>query len=315
MPDRAWTWRRDESVPGLRKPRPSSLYGPSGKARQAAMEPVIPNTPERLRRLAADDPDVLALFRRESLGAPRASRRRTPPAYLVAPFSLHWFLAAERLRYGGPGRWIPRVLEFGKHAGETLLGLGKTLGTDWAQFARCGAKVIVCSPEQDELQLLRRNFALRGLTVRAHHATWTNLPLEDCSVDVVHLDGILQEMAHPSYLVDEVYRVLKPGGKVVAVVPARPRRWQTIQNPRPLFRGLGSRELKRLFMPSFIEHRRLRRHIRRREVWWGYRWLSRHWLEHFFGRYWVLKAFKPVQVASAGGQAAGGTGTEGARAA
>jgi SAM-dependent methyltransferase len=261
------------------------------------MDPIVPNIPAAWVDLAADDPDVLAMFRRESLAAPRSTRRRTPPAYLVEPFSLQWFLAAERLRYGGPGRWIPRVIEFGKHAGETLLGLGKTLGTDWAQYARCGARVNVCNPIQDELQLLRRNFALRGLHVRTHHAPWTNLPIDSSSIDVVHLDGVLMDTDQPQTIVSEVYRVLKPGGKVVAVVPARPRRWQSWRNLRPYFTGLGSRELKRLFLPHFIAHRRLRRHMRRREIWWGYRWLPRTWLEHFFGRYWILKAFKPVHVA------------------
>jgi len=297
MQERAWIWRQGEDVPGLRKPRPSSLFGPSSPGRQRAMEAMVPNIPAAWAELPANDADVLALFRRETLSAPRSSRRRTPPAYLVEPFSLQWFLAAERLRYGGPGRWIPRVLEFGKHAGETMLGLGKHLGTDWAQYARCGARVIVCNPVQDELQLLRRNFILRGLNLRAHHAPWTHLPLEDASVDVVHLAGVLADGDDPHAVVSEVYRVLKPGGKVVAAVPARPRRWQTWHNPRPYFAGLGSRELKRLFQPHFIEHRRLRRHMRRREIWWGYRWLPRPWLEHFFGRYWVLKAFKPVHVA------------------
>ena len=295
MSDRAWIWREDQTVPSLRKPRPSARYGPLS-ASQPAMEPVIPAIPAAWSNLSPGDPDVLSLFRRETLSAPRSSRRTRPPAYLVEPFSLHWFLAAERLRYGGPGRWLPRVLEFGKHAGETLLTLGKTLGTDAAQFAKCGAKVIVCNNMQDDLQLLKRNFALRKLNVRTIHAPFTEIPLENSSVDVVHLDGLVHEMFSPQAIVQEIYRVLKPGGKVVAVVPARPRRWQAVRNLRPFHLGLGSTELKRLFLPHFIEHRRLRRHMRRREVWWGYRWLPRQWLERCFGKFWILKAFKPVHV-------------------
>ncbi|HMP16962.1 MAG TPA: class I SAM-dependent methyltransferase [Gemmatales bacterium] len=295
MTERAWIWREETAATGHRKPRPSSRYGPLSAAHQQMMLPSLPGIPRVWQDLPADDPDVLLLFRRESLSTPRNSRRR-PPAYMVQPFSLHWFLAAERLRYGGPGRWIPRVLEFGKHAGETLLSLGRTLGTDAAQFARSGARVIVCNNNADELQLIRRNFYLRDLTLRSHHAPYTHLPLEDGCVDVVQLDGLLHEMTNPALVIQEVFRVLKPGGKVVAVVPARPRRWQSLRNPRPLHAGLGSAELKRLFLPHFVEHRRLRRHMRRREIWWGYRWLPKHWLEHCFGRYWILKAFKPVNV-------------------
>src|SRR5262249_32875423 len=37
------------------------------------------------------------------------------------PYSLQWFLNAEYQRHRKHGRWIPRLLEFGKHSGETLL--------------------------------------------------------------------------------------------------------------------------------------------------------------------------------------------------
>ena len=51
-------------------------------------------------------------------------------------------------------------MEFAKHSGETLLGLGNGLGTDWLQYARHGAAVIVCSSSAEQLALTRRNFEL-----------------------------------------------------------------------------------------------------------------------------------------------------------
>src|SRR5437660_6068613 len=81
----------------------------------------------------------------------------------VEPYSLQWFLDIENQRHSRHGRWIPKLLEFAKHAGETLLGLGHGLGTDWAQYARHGASVIVCSGSTSQLELVRRNFVLRGL--------------------------------------------------------------------------------------------------------------------------------------------------------
>src|SRR5688572_26837393 len=57
------------------------------------------------------------------------------------PYSLQWFLNIENQRHSRQGRWLPRLLEFAKHAGETLLGLGNGLGTDWLQYARHGAEV------------------------------------------------------------------------------------------------------------------------------------------------------------------------------
>ena len=87
----------------------------------------------------------------------------TPPEEGPEPYSLQWFLNIENRRHSKHGRWIPRLLEFAKHSNETLLGLGNGLGTDWLQYARHGAEVVVCSPSPEQLALIRRNFELRGL--------------------------------------------------------------------------------------------------------------------------------------------------------
>src|SRR5436305_14735450 len=97
----------------------------------------------------------------ESLG-PRSCR----PPETIEPFSLQWFLDAEHQRHQRHARWLPSALAFNKHAAETLLGLGTGLGTDWVQYARQGASVIVCSPLADQLALVRRNFELRDLPAR-----------------------------------------------------------------------------------------------------------------------------------------------------
>ena len=39
------------------------------------------------------------------------------------PYSLQWYLNIENQRHRRQGRWIPGLLEFSKHSGETLLGL------------------------------------------------------------------------------------------------------------------------------------------------------------------------------------------------
>src|SRR5262249_30388370 len=47
------------------------------------------------------------------------------------PFSLQWYLDIESARHRRAGKWVPRLLEFSKHPGERVLGLGFGLGTDW----------------------------------------------------------------------------------------------------------------------------------------------------------------------------------------
>jgi ubiquinone/menaquinone biosynthesis C-methylase UbiE len=232
------------------------------------------------------------------------------PNGVPEPYSLQWFLQIEAQRHGRPGRWIPRLLEFAKHGGETLLGLGDGLGTDWIQYARHQAHVIVCTPSPEQLTLVRRNFELRGLPGRFLSAQPTSLPLESSSIDVVSVSGLLDQVADPHTVVNEVYRVLKPGGKVLAVTPARYdvdywsrllAPWSRWLRPRPAPAPAGrfsGRRLRRLF-GRFVEHRVHKRHLRRSEVPHAWRWLPLPLLERTMGRVLVLKAFKPLSAAIA----------------
>src|SRR5262245_40876014 len=231
------------------------------------------------------------------------------PAGASEPYSLQWFLEIESQRHGRRGSWIPRLLEFAKHSGETLLGLGNGLGTDWLQYARHGARVVVCSPTPDYLALVRRNFELRGLAGRFLHVTPAALPLDSASIDVVCLSSLLHETADPRAVVEEVYRVLKPGGKVLAVTPGRYdvdfwhhlffpwRRWLGLVPP-PDLSGVrfSGRRLRKLFS-RFVEHRVYKRQLRRYEVPHLWRCVPLPMLERLAGRLLILKAFKPLSAA------------------
>src|SRR5262249_49139750 len=137
------------------------------------------------------------------------------------PYSLQWFLNIESRRHSKQGRWIPKLLEFTKHSGETLLGLGHGLGTDWAQYARHGARVVVASPSASQLELVRRHFDLRGLAGGLLQAGTGRLPLEAASIDVALLSSLSHGIDDLTGMVSEVFRVLRPGGKVLAVTSAR----------------------------------------------------------------------------------------------
>jgi SAM-dependent methyltransferase len=233
------------------------------------------------------------------------------PAAQPEPYSLQWFLDIENRRHSKHGRWIPKLLEFAKHSGETLLGLGHGLGTDWAQYARHGASVIVCSGSASQLELVRQNFRVRGLDGRFVHALPTQLPLASCSVDVACLSSLHHGIDHPEAVVEEVYRVLKPGGKVLAVTPARYdidfwvrrcfiwSRWLKPEKCRaaiPSKHRSSARDLCRLF-GRFEEHRVRKRQLRRSEVPHLWRWMPLAVLARLMGRVLILKAFKPLSAA------------------
>jgi SAM-dependent methyltransferase len=225
------------------------------------------------------------------------------------PFSLQWFLDIETARHVRYGRWIPRLLEFVKHGGETLLGLGNGLGTDWVQYARNGAEVIACCPSAEQLALIQRNFSLRGLQGVFLHANPAAIPLEPATIDVVCVANLLEDSADPGGVIDEIYRLLKPGGKVLAVTPARfnldffrrrllpwhswLRRRREIQADSTTF---SARTLRHCFR-RFVEARVYKRQLRRAEIPHLWRWMPHPLLERMFGRLLIFKAFKPLSAA------------------
>jgi SAM-dependent methyltransferase len=251
------------------------------------------------------DPSMVAeqLFASEALDPVAVCPRREEG---TEPYSLQWFLSVESQRHGRQGKWIPRLLEFARHNGETLLGLGSGLGTDWLQYARHGASVVVCSPSGPQLSLIRRNFELRGLTGRFVHAPPETLPLESSSIDVACINNMLHLVRDAHAVLDEVYRVLKPGGKILAVTRARYDVdywydhvcwWRLLLRGRgERYPGLRGRQLKRL-LGRFAEHRLHKRQLRRREVPSLWRLLPLPLLERMMGRVLVIKAFKPLSAA------------------
>jgi SAM-dependent methyltransferase len=247
------------------------------------------------------------LFAYEALQPPAAPLRAD---LQPEPFSLQWFLDIEKRRHSKHARWIPKLMEFAKHSGERLLGLGHGLGTDWVQYASHGARVVVCSPSAAQLDVVRRNFAVRGLPGSFIHAQPRRLPLDSASVDVACISSLHHGIDHPQHVVDEVYRVLKPGGKVLAVTPARYNvdfwyrtcffwyRWLVREKRQPgpaAEERYSARELRRLFH-RFGEHRVHKRQLRRGEVPHLWRCLPLAILARMMGHVLILKAFKPLHV-------------------
>jgi SAM-dependent methyltransferase len=271
------------------------------------MEPVPPG-PFRIYRPDSGDPeppDPRTLAARELLRplAPRPSPRE------LEPFSRAWFEELEAKRYAPHGGWLRRVLEFTRHANESLLMLGPGVGTDALQYHRHGTRVTVCATPADHPDVVRSNFDLRGLAVRTVFAgPDLSLPFDKGSFDLAYLNLLYAPPADPARLAAELYRVLKPGGKVFALAPARfdAGYWESILMPvRRWYRDplrftdaprYSARSLRRLFAP-FAEHRVAKRHLRRSELPHLWRFLPVSVLERLAGRVLVLRAFKPVAAA------------------
>ena len=102
--------------------------------------------------------------------------------------------------------------------GEVVLDLGCGAGTDLliaAQMTGPTGRAIGVDMTATMLTRVRESAAEMGLTnVELHETLIEQLPLEDASVDVVISNGVLDLVPDKEAVMDEIDRVLRPGGRV-----------------------------------------------------------------------------------------------------
>ena len=271
----------------------------------ATQQPILLASSGSGSGLALPLPDPHVAATRELIRPPtvRPGRRECDP------FTAAWFEELEQKRYHRHGAWLVRALEFGRHPGESLLVLGCGLGTDAVHYARTGTNVTVATAPGEYPHLVRDNFARHSLPATFVNIDGPRLPFADSSFDVVTWNALYDSAEPDPARVAELYRILKPGGKVIGLFPARfdTAFWQNIILPlqrlwwrRPpdptTAPKTTKRELCRVFA-RFVEHRVSKRHLRRGELPHVWRIFPLVLLERWIGRVLVLKAKKPIQIA------------------
>lgn len=224
------------------------------------------------------------------------------------PFSEAWFAEIESRRYARHGAWLPYALEFHRHPGESVLIVHPGLGTDAIQYRKQGLEVTVLLGRHDPGELVRSNFQRHQLLARFVDWEGTSFPFRENNFDLALFNGLYHGEPDRTAMVAELYRVLKPGGKVIGLFPAKydAGYWQDLALPlqflywhRPpdptTSPKTTGRALRRLFAP-FEEHRVCKRHLRRSELPHLWRLWPLALLERFLGRVLVLKALKPLPV-------------------
>jgi SAM-dependent methyltransferase len=126
-----------------------------------------------------------------------------------------FFRKVEEHRYEVYAPWLKRAVGFEAFAGRRVLEVGPGLGTDHAQFARAGARTYAIDLTATHLELTRRRFALERLETRLARADAELLPFAEASFDVVYSFGVLHHTPDTGKAVEEVLRVLKPGGLAI----------------------------------------------------------------------------------------------------
>jgi SAM-dependent methyltransferase len=131
-----------------------------------------------------------------------------------------FFEQVERRRYELEP-FIPTYADFDGARGETVLEVGVGLGTDLARFARAGALVTGVDFSERSVELARQRLALDGLSGKVVVADAENLPFPEEAFDRVYSWGVLHHTPDTGRAAHEMIRVLRPGGRLCAMLYAR----------------------------------------------------------------------------------------------
>lgn len=108
-----------------------------------------------------------------------------------------------------------RLVPFDSSKGRAVLEVGCGAGVDLARFGRGGAVVTGVDLAPSAIQLAAANFSQQGLTGELRVADGERLPFKDGTFDLAFAHGVVQYTAEPQRMVDEIRRVLKPGGEAI----------------------------------------------------------------------------------------------------
>lgn len=131
--------------------------------------------------------------------------------------SREFFEQVEQFRYTLQP-FMNRIIRFNEYKGKNLLEIGCGLGTDLLQFARAGAHVTGVDLTPASIDLARKRFSLYGVPATFQVADAESLPFPDASFDVVYSFGVLHHTPDTQKAINEVFRVLKPGGEMILML-------------------------------------------------------------------------------------------------
>lgn len=108
--------------------------------------------------------------------------------------------------------WHPELLRRFNPRGR-LLEIGCGAGTDHFELAKTARETFAVDLAQEGVDLTNARLQLAGLPANAQVADAEELPYGDGFFDEVYSFGVIHHTDHPSQIVDEIARVLRPGGR------------------------------------------------------------------------------------------------------
>lgn len=128
-----------------------------------------------------------------------------------------FFAAVEAHRY--ETEWhIPEVVDFSRWRDREVLEVGCGLGTDAINFARAGARYAGVDLTEASIELVHRRFDFETLNAELRVADAEALPFPEDSFDLVYSHGVLHHTPDIQRAIDEIHRVLRPGGTAMVML-------------------------------------------------------------------------------------------------
>ena len=159
--------------------------------------------------------------------------------------------------------YLPRLVQFSAHKGMNVLEVGCGAGIDLVRFADGGAKVAGIDLSMTAIDLACKNFEQSGQNANLSVMNGECMQFADNTFDVVYAHGVLQYTADSAKMIEEIHRVLRPGGEAVLMVYNK-YSWLNLMRmvtrvpleheDAPVMKKFSVSELKQLLYP-FQEYR------------------------------------------------------------
>ena len=153
--------------------------------------------------------------------------------------------------------------------GATLIDLGAGRGEVAIGFAKLG--ITVHAVDRDET--FRLDIENAGINFISHDIGTDQLPFEDNSVDVVYSKSFLEHLPNPEPILKECYRILKPNGRILHLVPDWEANYKIYFDDHTHKTPFTTTTMRDLYKICGLEPRKIRR-FRQLPISWKYSFLK-----------------------------------------
>jgi ubiquinone/menaquinone biosynthesis C-methylase UbiE len=134
------------------------------------------------------------------------------------PFTWGSYDDMRRLRYE-LAPYMHELFQFDKWSGKRVLEVGSGSGIDALEYAKNGALVYATDMTENAVNYINNLFVEQNIKPeKIEMANGEHLPYDDGFFDLVYSFGVVHHSREDARIVQEMHRVLKPGGKCYIVV-------------------------------------------------------------------------------------------------